>query len=75
MFFSTIDILLILTIHSDAFARLYDRRMLPPPSSSRTQRKASPCVCYLCPAHLSEYVCIEFASMINLKHQHLVAFE
>lgn len=40
---------------SDAFARLYDRRMLPPPSSSRMQGKPPPCVCYLCPAHLSEY--------------------
>eukprot|EP00250_Pteridium_aquilinum_P006788 c16632_g1_i1 orf=293-2560(+) len=39
---------------SDAFARLYDRRMLLPTSSSRLQGKAPPCVCYLCPAHLSE---------------------
>lgn len=39
---------------SDAFARLYDRRMLSPPSSSRVQGKPPPCVCYLCPAHLSE---------------------
>lgn len=39
---------------SDAFARLYDRRMLSPPSSSRMQGKPPPCVCYLCPAHLSE---------------------
>lgn len=40
---------------SDAFARLYDRRMLPPLSSSRMQAKPPPCVCYFCPAHLSEY--------------------
>jgi WD and tetratricopeptide repeat-containing protein 1 len=40
---------------SDAFARLYDRRMLPPLSSSRKQSKAPPCVCYFCPVHLSDY--------------------
>eukprot|EP01018_Ginkgo_biloba_P005706 Gb_12284 [translate_table: standard] len=40
---------------SDAFARLYDRRMLPPLSSSRKQSKPPPCVCYFCPAHLSDY--------------------
>ncbi|KAH7297874.1 hypothetical protein KP509_25G016700 [Ceratopteris richardii] len=39
---------------SDAFARLYDRRMLSAPSSSRTQGKPPRCVYYLCPAHLSE---------------------
>jgi len=33
---------------SDAFARFYDRRMLPPLSSSRKHLKASPCVCYYC---------------------------
>lgn len=40
---------------SDAFARLYDRRMLPPLTSSRKQSKAPPCVCYFCPVHLSDY--------------------
>ncbi|MCO5581572.1 hypothetical protein L7F22_035460 [Adiantum nelumboides] len=39
---------------SDAFARLYDRRMLAAPSSSRMQGKPPPHLCYLCPAHLSE---------------------
>jgi WD and tetratricopeptide repeat-containing protein 1 len=41
---------------SDAFARLYDRRMLSPPTASRQQPKAPPCVCYFCPAHLSDHV-------------------
>lgn len=41
---------------SDAFARLYDRRMLSPPSSSRMQGKPPPCVSYLCPMHLSENI-------------------
>ncbi|KAJ6823959.1 DDB1- and CUL4-associated factor 6 [Iris pallida] len=40
---------------SDAFARLYDRRMLPPLSSSRTKMKPPPCVSYFCPMHLSEH--------------------
>lgn len=39
---------------SDAFARLYDRRMLPPLSSCRTKAKPPPCVGYFCPLHLSE---------------------
>ncbi|KAG0487038.1 hypothetical protein HPP92_009133 [Vanilla planifolia] len=39
---------------SDAFARLYDRRMLPPLSSCQTKAKPPPCVCYFCPMHLSE---------------------
>ncbi|ONK75623.1 uncharacterized protein A4U43_C03F18830 [Asparagus officinalis] len=39
---------------SDAFARLYDRRMLPPLSSCRTKMKPSPCISYFCPMHLSE---------------------
>ncbi|OAY85694.1 WD and tetratricopeptide repeats protein 1 [Ananas comosus] len=39
---------------SDAFARLYDRRMLPPLSSSELKLKAPPCVNYFCPTHLSE---------------------
>lgn len=40
---------------SDAFARLYDRRMLPPPSSPRQLGKPPSCVSYFCPAHLSEH--------------------
>ncbi|CAM6082961.1 unnamed protein product [Calypogeia fissa] len=40
---------------SDAFARLYDRRMLPPLSSALQPSKPPPCVCYFCPAHLSEH--------------------
>ncbi|KAL2649169.1 hypothetical protein R1flu_017297 [Riccia fluitans] len=39
---------------SDAFARLYDRRMLPPLSSVQQPTKPPPCVCYFCPAHLSD---------------------
>ncbi|KAH9546562.1 hypothetical protein CY35_12G103000 [Sphagnum magellanicum] len=45
---------LLLVGGSDAFARLYDRRMLPPQTASRQQSKAPPCVCYFCPAHLSD---------------------
>nr|XP_029121469.1 WD and tetratricopeptide repeats protein 1 isoform X3 [Elaeis guineensis] len=39
---------------SDAFARLYDRRMLPPLSSCQMKMKPPPCVNYFCPMHLSE---------------------
>ncbi|XP_068638970.1 protein ALTERED SEED GERMINATION 2-like isoform X2 [Aristolochia californica] len=39
---------------SDAFARLYDRRMLPPLTSSEKRRKPPPCVNYFCPMHLSD---------------------
>ncbi|KAJ4796571.1 hypothetical protein LUZ62_047817 [Rhynchospora pubera] len=39
---------------SDAFARLYDRRMLPPLSSCRSTAKPPPCVEYFCPVHLAE---------------------
>lgn len=39
---------------SDAFARLYDRRMLPPLTSCSKRMKSPPCVNYLCPMHLSE---------------------
>lgn len=46
----------ILHNRSDAFARLYDRRMLPPPSSSRQLGRPPSCVSYFCPAHLSEHV-------------------
>eukprot|EP00252_Welwitschia_mirabilis_P009498 TRINITY_DN22138_c0_g1_i1.p1 TRINITY_DN22138_c0_g1~~TRINITY_DN22138_c0_g1_i1.p1 ORF type:complete len:760 (-),score=168.67 TRINITY_DN22138_c0_g1_i1:306-2585(-) len=40
---------------SDAFGRLYDRRMLPPLSSSQKHSKPPPCIGYFCPAHLSDY--------------------
>ncbi|GBG71147.1 hypothetical protein CBR_g8449, partial [Chara braunii] len=42
----------------DAFARLYDRRMLPSPSSALQGSRESrlpPCVCYFAPAHLSDH--------------------
>ncbi|VAH86927.1 unnamed protein product [Triticum turgidum subsp. durum] len=39
---------------SDAFARLYDRRMLPPLSSCQTRRKPPPCIKMFCPLHLAE---------------------
>ncbi|XP_078433409.1 transducin family protein / WD-40 repeat family protein isoform X2 [Wolffia australiana] len=39
---------------SDAFGRLYDRRMLPSTSSFQTRIKAPSCVTYFCPIHLSE---------------------
>jgi len=41
---------------SDAFARLYDRRMLPPLSSCRKRMSPPPCVNYFCPMHLSDRV-------------------
>ncbi|CAM8942425.1 unnamed protein product [Rhodiola kirilowii] len=46
---------LLLVGGSDAFARLYDRRMLPPLSSC--QKKIAPprCVNYFCPMHLSDH--------------------
>ncbi|KVH98676.1 Tetratricopeptide-like helical [Cynara cardunculus var. scolymus] len=40
---------------SDAFARLYDRRMLPPLSSCRQKLPPPPCVNYFCPLHLSDH--------------------
>ncbi|XP_021862674.2 protein ALTERED SEED GERMINATION 2 isoform X1 [Spinacia oleracea] len=45
---------LLLVGGSDAFARLYDRRMLPPMSSCRRKTSPPPCVNYFCPMHLSE---------------------
>ncbi|TVU48147.1 hypothetical protein EJB05_07773 [Eragrostis curvula] len=39
---------------SDAFARLYDRRMLPPLSSCQIKRKPPPCVKMFCPMHLAD---------------------
>ncbi|KAL8159238.1 LOW QUALITY PROTEIN: hypothetical protein V2J09_000775 [Rumex salicifolius] len=45
---------LILVGGSDAFARLYDRRMLPPLSSCGRRSTCPSCVNYFCPMHLSE---------------------
>ncbi|KAM1180690.1 hypothetical protein ACFX13_020073 [Malus domestica] len=45
---------LLLVGGSDAFARLYDRRMLPPLTSCRKRTAPPPCVNYFCPMHLSE---------------------
>ncbi|XP_057974585.1 protein ALTERED SEED GERMINATION 2 isoform X2 [Malania oleifera] len=39
---------------SDAFARLYDRRMLPPLTSCQKMMSPPPCVTYFCPMHLSD---------------------
>lgn len=49
---------------SDAFARLYDRRMLPPLSSSMQKLSPPPCVNYLCPMHLSD----RGSSSLHLTH-------
>ncbi|CAH9129903.1 unnamed protein product [Cuscuta epithymum] len=46
---------LLLVGGSDVFARLYDRRMLPPLSSSQTKLKPPSCVNYFCPMHLSDH--------------------
>uniref|UniRef100_A0A2P2M8B7 WD and tetratricopeptide repeats protein 1 isoform X3 n=1 Tax=Rhizophora mucronata TaxID=61149 RepID=A0A2P2M8B7_RHIMU len=45
---------LLLVGGSDAFARLYDRRMLPPPTSCQKRMSPPLCVNYFCPMHLSE---------------------
>ncbi|KAL8487841.1 hypothetical protein ACS0TY_024235 [Phlomoides rotata] len=45
---------LLLVGGSDTFARLYDRRMLPPLSSSQNKSPPPPCVNYFCPMHLSD---------------------
>lgn len=45
---------------SDAFARLYDRRMLPPLSSCRKKLSPPSCVNYFCPIHLSDRVSLQF---------------
>lgn len=45
---------LLLVGGSDSFARLYDRRMLPPLSSSQKRMSPPPCVNYFCPMHLSD---------------------
>uniref|UniRef100_A0A0D9VQH6 Anaphase-promoting complex subunit 4 WD40 domain-containing protein n=1 Tax=Leersia perrieri TaxID=77586 RepID=A0A0D9VQH6_9ORYZ len=39
---------------SDAFARLYDRRMLPPLSTCQTKKEPPPCVKMFCPIHLAD---------------------
>ncbi|KAL5210199.1 hypothetical protein ABZP36_005822 [Zizania latifolia] len=39
---------------SDAFARLYDRRMLPPLSSCQTKKEPPPCIKMFCPIHLAD---------------------
>ncbi|KAK1554014.1 hypothetical protein Q3G72_006646 [Acer saccharum] len=46
---------LLLVGGGDAFARLYDRRMLPPLTSCRKRMSPPPCVNYFCPMHLSEH--------------------
>ncbi|KAG5065778.1 hypothetical protein JHK86_009509 [Glycine max] len=46
---------LLLVGGSDAFARLYDRRMLPPLSSCWKRMSPPPCVNYFCPMHLSDH--------------------
>ncbi|XP_019174931.1 PREDICTED: WD and tetratricopeptide repeats protein 1-like isoform X4 [Ipomoea nil] len=45
---------LLLVGGSDVFARLYDRRMLPPLSSSQKKLAPPSCVNYFCPMHLSD---------------------
>ncbi|VFQ79017.1 unnamed protein product [Cuscuta campestris] len=45
---------LLLVGGSDVFARLYDRRMLPPLSSSQTKLAPPSCVNYFCPMHLAD---------------------
>ncbi|PNY10958.1 WD and tetratricopeptide repeats protein 1-like, partial [Trifolium pratense] len=47
---------LLLVGGSDAFARLYDRRMLPPLSSCGKRMPPPPCVNYFCPMHLSDRI-------------------
>lgn len=46
---------LLLVGGSDAFARLYDRRMLPPLTSCGKTMTPPPCVNYFCPMHLSDH--------------------
>ncbi|KAG4147458.1 hypothetical protein ERO13_D05G224100v2 [Gossypium hirsutum] len=45
---------LLLVGGNDAFARLYDRRMLPPLTSCRKRMLPPTCVNYFCPMHLSD---------------------
>eukprot|EP00258_Populus_trichocarpa_P033781 XP_024449800.1 WD and tetratricopeptide repeats protein 1 [Populus trichocarpa] len=56
---------LLLVGGSDAFARLYDRRMLPPLTSHRKRMNPPPCANYFCPMHLSEHV---RSSSLHLTH-------
>ncbi|KAK1263617.1 hypothetical protein QJS04_geneDACA011951 [Acorus gramineus] len=53
---------------SDSFARLYDRRMLPPLSSCQTKMKPPKCVNYFCPMHLSERLGSARRSSLHLTH-------
>lgn len=55
---------LLLVGGSDAYARLYDRRMLPPMSYCQKKTKPPPCVSYFCPMHLSDQV----RSSLHLTH-------
>ncbi|XP_044512301.1 protein ALTERED SEED GERMINATION 2 isoform X2 [Mangifera indica] len=55
---------LLLVGGSDAFARLYDRRMLPPLTSCQKRMPPPPCINYFCPMHLSEHGC----SNLHLTH-------
>eukprot|EP00850_Spirogloea_muscicola_P006418 SM000030S11427 [mRNA] locus=s30:636830:642712:+ [translate_table: standard] len=50
---------------SDAFARLYDRRMLPGPGSLSPSPEAPAPVCYFAPAHLSS---LSRSSSLHLTH-------
>ncbi|XVE95216.1 hypothetical protein REPUB_Repub02eG0076900 [Reevesia pubescens] len=45
---------LLLVGGNDAFARLYDRRMLPPLTSCQKRMSPPTCVNYFCPMHLSD---------------------
>ncbi|KAL9396347.1 hypothetical protein Peur_010600 [Populus x canadensis] len=47
---------LLLVGGSYAFARLYDRRMLPPLTSHMKRMNPPPCANYFCPMHLSEHL-------------------
>ncbi|KAL5714321.1 Protein ALTERED SEED GERMINATION 2 [Ranunculus cassubicifolius] len=55
---------LLLVGGSDAFARIYDRRMLPPMTSCQKKMRPPPCVGYFCPMHLSDRV----RSSLHLTH-------
>ncbi|KAJ6954648.1 hypothetical protein NC652_006174 [Populus alba x Populus x berolinensis] len=55
-------------IFCDAFARLYDRRMLPPLTSHRKRMNLPPCANYFFPMHLSEHVTILGSSSLHLTH-------
>ncbi|RYR42055.1 hypothetical protein Ahy_A08g038501 isoform B [Arachis hypogaea] len=59
---------LLLVGGSDAFARLYDRRMLPPLSSCRKRMSPPPCVNYFCPMHLSDRMLKGSINAIFLHH-------